>query len=103
MGTGDNGGMIQRFSIAKLFLFIAFAALGSLTVRQAFAGADWAKAVSLVIVAALVWLGIHMLLGAMGYLMMRILQLFSPSRAQSPFATDVPAQQIIPPKNIDSQ
>ncbi|QDU76148.1 hypothetical protein Pan97_31930 [Bremerella volcania] len=94
--------MIQRFSIAKLFLLITLAAVGSLTVRQAFMGADWAKAVSLVVFAALLWVAIHMLLGLLGYAFMEIAQSLTPDKGQSPFATDVPAPQIIPPKNIES-
>lgn len=95
--------MIQRFSIAKLFLLITLAAVGSFTVRQAFMGADWAKAVSLVFFAAILWIAIHMILGFLGYAFMEFSQALTPKKAQSPFATDVPAPQIIPPKNIESE
>lgn len=95
--------MIQRFSIAKLFLLITLAAVASLTARQAFMGADWAKAISLAVFAAILWVAIHMMIGLFGYAFMQIAQAMMPEKAQSPFATDVPAPQIIPPKNIESE
>jgi len=95
--------MIQRFSIAKLFLLITIAAVGSLTVRQAFMGANWAKAVTLVVVAALIWAMVHMVLGVVGYVFMQLAQSLTPTKGQSPFATEVPAPQIIPPKNVESE
>jgi len=95
--------MIQRFSIAKLFLLITLAAVGSLTVRQAFLGADWAKAVSLVVFAAVLWIVVHMCLGLIGYVFMQLAQSLSPEKGQSPFATETPAPQIIPPKNVESE
>ena len=94
--------MIQRFSIAKLFLLITLAAVGSLTVRQAFTGAVWAKAISLVVFAAVLWIAIHLMIGVVGYVFMQLAQSLTPEKGQSPFATDVPAPQIIPPKNIES-
>lgn len=95
--------MIQRFSIAKLFLLITLAAVASLTVRQAFMGADWAKAVSLVVFAAMLWVAIHMMFGLLGYAFMVLAQTLTPEKGQSPFANDVPAPQIIPPKNVESE
>ncbi|MFN3152389.1 hypothetical protein [Bremerella sp.] len=95
--------MIQRFSIAKLFLLITLAAVGSLTVRQAVMGADWAKAISLVVFAAILWIAIHMILGLFGYAFMQLAQALTPEKGQSPFATEVPAPQIIPPKNTESE
>lgn len=95
--------MIQRFSISKLFLLITFAAVASLTIRQAFMGADWAKAVSLVVFAAMLWVLIHMIFGLLGFVFMEFAQSLTPKKGQSPFATDVPAPQIIPPKNIESE
>ncbi len=95
--------MIQRFSIARLFLLITLAAIASLTVRQAFMGANWAKAVTLVVAAVVLWIAIHMFFGLLGYLFMQFAKTMSPEKAQSPFATEVPAPQIIPPKNIESE
>lgn len=95
--------MIQRFSIAKLFVLITLAAVASLTIRQAIAGSDWAKAVSLVVCAAALWVVIHMTFGAIGYVMMNLIRAITPKKGQAPFATEVPAPQIIPPKEIDSQ
>ena len=101
--TETMGGMIQRFSLFKVFVVITLVALACLVVRQAFVGADWAKAFAFLFLAAIAWGAIHFLLGVAGYIVMRFRDLLSPRQAQSPFATDTPAPQIIPPKNIDSE
>lgn len=93
--------MIQRFSLTKIFVLIALVAVSCLIVRQAFLGADWAKGLTFVFAAAILWCVIHFLLGLLGYLAMKIREVVLPRKAQSPFATDTPAPQIIPPKNIE--
>ncbi|PQO30395.1 hypothetical protein DTL21_23850 [Bremerella cremea] len=93
--------MIQRFSLTKIFVFTALVALSCLVVRQAFMGADWAKGLSFVFAAAILWCAIHFVLGLLGYFAMKLRELLVPPKAQSPFATDTPAPQIIPPKNIE--
>lgn len=93
--------MIQRFSLTKIFVLIALVAVSCLIIRQAFLGADWAKGLSFVFAAVVLWCTIHFLLGLLGYLAMKIRELLVPPKAQSPFATDMPAPQIIPPKNIE--
>ena len=95
--------MIQRFSLFKVFVVITLVALACLVVRQAFVGADWAKAIAFLFLAAIAWGAIHFLLGVAGYIVMSLRDLLSPRKAQSPFATDTPAPQIIPPKKIDSE
>lgn len=95
--------MIQRFSIFKLFLLIAVAAVTSLTIRQAFVGADWAKAFTVVVLAVGMWVAVHMLLTLLAYLATRAEKSVHPTHAQSPFATDQPAPQVIPPRTIESE
>ncbi len=95
--------MFQRFSIASLLLVIAVLAVASFVLRQAALGQLWAMAVAMVLGAALAWLVTHMLLGIAGYLVMKVRQQLTPRTAQSPFATDVPAPQILPPKHFESE
>ncbi|RCS54312.1 hypothetical protein DTL42_03980 [Bremerella cremea] len=93
--------MIQRFSLTKIFVLIALVAVSCLIIRQALLGAVWAKAIAFLFVAMIIWCLIHYALGLACYVVMRFREFLVPAKAQSPFATDTPAQQIIPPKNIE--
>ena len=93
--------MIQRFSLTKIFVLIALVAVSCLIIRQAFLGAVWAKGLTFLFVAMVIWCLIHFTLGLAGFLVMRFREFLVPPKAQSPFATDTPAPHIIPPKNIE--
>ncbi|MFA8019020.1 hypothetical protein [Bremerella cremea] len=95
--------MNQRFSITKLFVFVAFAAVTSLIIRQAFIGADWAKAVAILVLGVGLWIGTHMVLGFLALLTSSYEAKSNPARAQSPFATDQPAPQVLPPRANESE
>ena len=93
--------MIQRFSITRLLLFIAAVGVGCFALQQAIGGANWAQAIMLVVFAAVLWVAIHMLISLMGFAMMKLVQAGTWEKPQSPFATDTPAPQIIPPNQAE--
>jgi len=94
--------MFGRFSIANLLLGIGVFSLVCMVIRQAFFQQQWALAIAFVLASITIWMAIHLVLVGFGYLLMLVRRSISPQKPQSPFATDTPAPQIIPPRNVDS-
>jgi len=92
--------MIRRFSIAHLLIACTLIAVLASVGRFAIGGAIWAQAILAVIGITLAWLVMHLGFVSAGYVVTLLARRLFPEKAQSPFATDTPAPQIIPPREI---
>ncbi|PHR98418.1 MAG: hypothetical protein COA78_26115 [Blastopirellula sp.] len=95
--------LMPQFTIFRLMIFIAVCAVISWIAMSAVRGEVWSIAIMLTLFSFAIWAVLQFILVTAGYIITLIASKVTPEQAVSPFATDRPAPQILPPSNIDKE